>query len=101
MDWPHAGLLLITAGGTPPIGFHGSSLLKEADIENFFTKSRNKLWGFFSGVGLVSSGVIGVIMIKKMIIWIVDSFLNGALLYKAYGFSWAIVGSRSGNVLGP
>lgn len=58
-----------------------------------------KTWGFLSGIGQFASGVIGILMIYRMILYLVSVIMNGYLLYSVFGLSLTLLGAVWSNLV--
>lgn len=82
-----------TAGQAPDMqGISGMNLLSDGDLNKVAERVGERAWRWFTTFGNISAGMIGLFSIVKLIKWIVDSLINGTLLYKLYGFSYHLIG---------
>lgn len=59
--------------------------------ENFLASSYDWLWLKINSLGQITSGLIGLFVIVKMIKFVVNLFINGVLLKMTFGFTWHMV----------
>lgn len=76
--------------------FQGGSLLNmmsEEQLESFGKKLWSSIWNGVSTFGNISAGIIGFMMIIKIIKWLIDTIIHRRTLYELYGFSCYLLGS--------
>ncbi|AJG39068.1 glycoprotein [Wuchang Cockroach Virus 3] len=74
-------------------GINGIHIIPDEALHDAANKYWTKLWGWFSGFGNISAGVIGVIMVFRLIKFLLDSIVHGKALYEIYGLSIYLVGA--------
>lgn len=70
-----------------------SNLLTEDTLNSVGERLGRRLWGLFSVFGNLSSGVIGIIIVIRIVKWIADTVIHGRALYEVYGWSIKLVAS--------
>jgi len=56
------------------------------------------MWGWFTSFGNIMSGVLGIVIIFKIIITFINTGLNISLLYSTFGWSIKLIGGLFSNV---
>jgi hypothetical protein len=72
-------------------GIKIENLIDENTLSNLVHKELNKLWGWFTTIGNITSGLLGVFIIWKIIINILNTGLNFTLLYQTFGWSTKLI----------
>lgn len=67
--------------------FYDSDRIKE-EIESYWAR----VWGSFTLFGNFSAGLIGIMLIFKLVKFLFDSIVHGYALYDLYGLSWYLLG---------
>lgn len=70
---------------------HFENFLTERTLETILEKTTKRAWGLFHEFGTITSGLIGIIFVIKMIKIILYTILFGKLLYSIFGFSYKIL----------
>lgn len=70
-----------------------SNMLDEDALGSLAEKIGERLWGFFATFGNITSGLFGIYMIARIVKWLIDTLIHGAMLYEVYGFSVWLIGS--------
>lgn len=68
-------------------GVDGMRLLTDDGLEKISNKISEKFWAFLTSFGNISSGVLGLFFIFKIIKWFINTMINSYLLYQIYGAS--------------
>lgn len=88
---------IITRGVThASVNLQGISLdelMDEHFVESFAEKIGKKIWGWFSFVGNLTSGMIGIYAICRLLKFTLDTLVHAKALYEVYGLSVAILGA--------
>ncbi|AJG39049.1 glycoprotein [Lishi spider virus 1] len=69
-----------------------TNLIGPQTLESLASKLSSKIWSMFTLFGHVSSGVIGIYMLARLIKLIVDTAVHGTILYNLYGWSICLIG---------
>ncbi|XP_032669690.1 uncharacterized protein LOC116843408 [Odontomachus brunneus] len=75
---------------------HGGSfmnLLDEAALEKLATSTWDRIWGKFLIFGNISAGLLGIVIIIRMIKLILDTILHGVALHSVFGCSLYLIGA--------
>lgn len=75
----------------PDISF--ANMLDEQSLEKIALRTRDKLWGWFTGFGTASAGLIGLYIFARTIKYIIDTLLHGFALHSVFGWSLLILGA--------
>lgn len=76
--------------------------LQNVDITRIFTEKgmeavtesiAHRLWGWFSTVGKISSGLVGIYVIWLCLKFIIDTLIHGRILYAIFGKSLYLMGA--------
>ncbi|CAB0029767.1 unnamed protein product, partial [Trichogramma brassicae] len=70
-----------------------TNFLDQNNINAIVEKTWASFWSGFMIFGNASAGIIGLILICRLIKLLVDSVVHGIALYDIYGFSIALVGA--------
>lgn len=79
-------------------GIHIRNLIDEDTISNMVQNEIHKLWGWFTGLGNLMSGLLGIFVLGKLIIVILNAIINMTLLYQTFGWSFRIVAGIFSNI---
>lgn len=66
-------------------------LIDEVQIEVWYVRYTDKIWGWAKFVGNITTGTIGLYVLAKLIFFIFHTIANGVALYELFGFSWALL----------
>lgn len=53
----------------------------------------SKIWGFFITFGSFFSGIMGIVIVFKILKWVIDTIIHAKTLHELYGFSLVILGA--------
>lgn len=70
-----------------------SNLLDEEALHKIVDSAWDKTWEYAIQFGNISAGVIGIMIICKLIKLIIDTFIHGYALHMAYGWSLYLLGA--------
>ncbi|XP_015596324.1 uncharacterized protein LOC107268248 [Cephus cinctus] len=74
-------------------GMSISYLLDEETINTIVKDTWKKTWGWFTGFGTFSAGLLGIWMIVKFLKFVVDTILHGIALHTIHGWSLWLIGA--------
>lgn len=98
ISYPLESAAVQTALIREALGYHQED--KNLKFENFLTevslnkiieKTTHKVWGVFHELGTITSGMIGIIFVFKMVKTLLDMVFFGKLLHEIFGWSWKII----------
>lgn len=64
-----------------------TNLFSEEEVEKIGVKFSQKLWGWFSTFGNISSGIIGILIFFRICKFMLDTVIHMKALHELYGFS--------------
>jgi hypothetical protein len=70
-----------------------TGLLDEQALNKIAESTRTKLWSGFMNFGTASAGVLGVILIVRLIKLLIDTIIHGYALHTVYGWSIHLLGA--------
>ncbi|DAZ90404.1 TPA_asm: putative glycoprotein [Periplaneta americana mononega-like virus] len=70
-----------------PQGQGVGALLTQKDLSSISTGIFKEMWGFLGSFGAYASGFVGVYIIIRAVKLLLNSIVNGAMLYKMFGLS--------------
>ncbi|CAI6359448.1 unnamed protein product [Macrosiphum euphorbiae] len=79
-------------------GINIKNLIDEQTISKLVHQELHNIWGWFTSFGNIMSGVLGLVIICKMIITLINTGLNITLLYKTFGWSIKLIAGLFSNV---
>ena len=71
---------------------HMENLLNDSIIENVISAYWKRAWGWFSRIGEITSGLVGIYFVSRIIKFLLDTAIHAWALYPLYGMSWRLVG---------
>ncbi|KAL7296476.1 hypothetical protein TKK_0010481 [Trichogramma kaykai] len=74
-------------------GISISPFLSEKVLEEIAANTWNKVWNGFIRFGTASAGILGIVMLFKLIKLLVDTAIHSYALYSLYGFSIHLIGA--------
>ncbi|KAG7196873.1 hypothetical protein KM043_018875 [Ampulex compressa] len=74
-------------------GLSFTNLFDEGTLEKLAASTWSRLWGWFSGLGTISAGVLGIWIALRCFKFIVDTMLHGYALHRIYGWSIYLIGA--------
>lgn len=74
-------------------GLSLGNVIDDTLVEKIRNNIFSTLWGGFSVFGNVVSGLIGCLVVVKLVKWVIDIILQGKILYDLYGVSIVIIGA--------
>ena len=74
-------------------GFHFDSLIANKVIENAIEKYWSKFLSWSNWLGNVTSTIIGIYMVGRLIKFVIDTIMHGRILYDIYGIGWQLLAS--------
>lgn len=77
----------------PPGSFDMNNLLDEKALERIAESTGKKIWRGFTNFGSISAGVLGIILILRLIMLIFDTIIHGYALHTVYGWSLHLLGA--------
>lgn len=82
-----SGQPTVTQGGSI------SNLLDENSIKKIIQSTWDKTWGYLAVFGNISAGLIGILLICRLIKFIFDTVIHGYALHTIYGWSIYLIGA--------
>lgn len=79
-------------------GINFGSLVNKDLIEKVKSDLWQLIWGRFTFFGNIASGLIGIIVLIKLVKWFLDVIINGRILYEIYGISMELIGALLNSV---
>ncbi|XP_067204509.1 uncharacterized protein [Linepithema humile] len=77
----------------PPGSFDINNLLDEKALERIAESTGKKIWKGFTNFGSISAGVLGIILIFRLIMLVFDTIIHGYALHTVYGWSLHLLGA--------
>jgi hypothetical protein len=77
----------------PPGSLSMTNLLDEQTIDRIAESAGIKIWRIFTSFGSASAGVIGIILIFRLIKLVVDTVIHGYALHSIYEWSIHLIGA--------
>lgn len=74
-------------------GYSALRIFDQAEIKNIARSTLKYVWGWFTDIGMVMSGVIGIYVVVKAIKYTLNVIINGMAIYKAVGCGVTLVAS--------
>lgn len=74
-------------------GYSTLQMFNSAEVKNLARSTLVYIWGWFTGIGMVMSGVIGIYVVIKGVKYISGVILNGVAIYKTIGCGFSILAS--------
>lgn len=72
-------------------GFDPRNLITEQTISNMVKSELHKMWGWFTGIGNLTSGLLGIFVIAKISILTINTIINITTLYNTFGWSLKLI----------
>jgi hypothetical protein len=79
-------------------GINVKNLIDEQTISKLVHKEIHNMWGWFTNFGNIMSGVLGIVIIFKMVVTFINTGLNISLLYNTFGWSFKLIGGLFSNI---
>lgn len=79
-------------------GLHLPTGINDATISNMIERKLQHMWGWFTVIGTYTSGLLGIFVVCKLVLMVFNALVNGALLYKAFGFGFELCGAVCGAI---
>lgn len=79
-------------------GINVKNLIDEQTISKLVHKEIHNMWGWFTSFGNIMSGVLGIVIIFKMVVTFINAGLNISLLYNTFGWSFKLIGGLFSNI---
>ncbi|EFA11706.2 hypothetical protein TcasGA2_TC001793 [Tribolium castaneum] len=79
-----------------PIESQGVSVLSmftADEIEKLAETTLQKMWGWFSWIGNITSGMIGLYMIWRIFKWLLEVVINAIAIHRTHGWSFKLLAS--------
>lgn len=73
--------------------FSFAHLIDEKSIDKIAQRTTAKLWGWLTGFGTISAGMIGLFIVLKIIKFMVDTLIHGYALHRVFGWSLWLLGA--------
>lgn len=89
----HKLALGITGGEIENESINMYNLFNKETISKLAESAWNSIWTKFMSFGTASAGLIGVLMLCRLIKLLIDTVIHGYALYSIYGFSIHLIGS--------
>lgn len=74
-------------------GYLTVHLFDGAEMKKLARSTLQYVWGWFTDIGMVMSGVVGIYVVWKMVKYTLDVLIHGLAIYKAAGCGIAILAS--------
>lgn len=72
-------------------GLRFSNLIDEQTLTSIVENKLYKMWGWFTTIGTFVSSILGIIVICKLILTLINTGLNLTILYQTFGWSSKIL----------
>lgn len=79
-------------------GIKFENFLNEASFETILQRTTHKVWGAFYKIGTITSGLIGIMFVIKMVKTFLDMLFFGKLLHEIFGWSWRLIAASCDSV---
>lgn len=79
-------------------GINIKSLINEQIISKLVHQEIHNIWGWFTSLGNIMSGLLGIVIICKIVITFINTGLNITLLYNTFGWSIKLIAGLFSNV---
>lgn len=83
----------LTSSTTDRQGLQFHNLLDEEILRKATDSFMSKIWGGLSSFGNACSGFIGILLLAKILMTVIEMFINGYFLYQVFGLSFRILGA--------
>jgi hypothetical protein len=83
----------LAGSSTNDQGFNFGNIMSETVIETTIAKYWHKVMSWTNYVGNLTSSVLGLWVIGKLIKFLIDTVVHGQILYDIYGLSWKLLAS--------
>lgn len=74
-------------------GLNFSNFLDARALENIARSTWDQLWGGFSRFGILSAGVLGIVLLFKLIKYVLDTLIHFFALQAVFGWSFYLFGA--------
>lgn len=74
-------------------GFDALKLFDKEEMKSLARTTLRYVWGWFTELGMVMSGFIGIYVVLRIIRYTMEVMINGVAIYKAVGCGFAILAS--------
>lgn len=74
-------------------GYSTLKIFGKSDLEELARSTLQKVWGWFTDIGIFFSGLMGVYIICRGVKYLIGVVINGVHLYKLVGFSFTLLAS--------
>lgn len=71
----------------------GNTLINNDTLETIALETGKKIWGWFSGFGMTSAGLIGIYLTFRLRKIAIDTIIHVIALHSLYGWSYVLIAS--------